>query len=69
MGDRDLFNPYGEADPLSERMKKEAWSDEVRSPADGKSGMCPDRNAGDGLGNFRNSGDPISAQNGEKVIF
>ena len=26
-----------------------AWSDEIRSPADGKPGICPDRNAGDGL--------------------
>jgi len=26
-----------------------AWSDEIRSPADGNPGICPDRNAGDGL--------------------
>merc|ERR1711973_722412 len=45
----DRFNPYGEADPISDRITKEAWSDEVRSPADGKSGIHPDRNAGDGL--------------------
>lgn len=47
--DRSLYNPYGEVEDFGPGNVKKAWSDEIRSPADGKPGICPDRNAGDGL--------------------